>query len=97
MKVKRAAMLLCMIILSAPYGQFSPAKGESKSGDWAVDEKLFQTKCKLCHSLDRAKKAKKTREEWQSTIMRMKSYAPVLSDEEAKRIINYLTHHNGKQ
>ena len=97
MKVKLAVMLLCMIILSAPDGQSSPAKGESKSEDWTVVEKLLETKCKLCHSLDRAKKAKKTREEWQSTIMRMKSYAPVLTDKEAKLIIDYLTHHYGKQ
>jgi len=43
MKAKLAVMLLCMIILSAPDGQSSPAKGESKSETWTVAEKLFET------------------------------------------------------
>lgn len=59
-------------------------------------EKLFGTKCKLCHTLDRAKNTKKTYVEWQGTVTRMKSYAPVMTDEEAKLITDYLAFHYGK-
>ena len=90
--------MLIAAILGAAYWHYAFA--EEKKGrqqDWSVAEKLFETKCKLCHSIDRPKNAKKTYEEWKNTIMRMKSYAPVLTDEQAELITDYLSHHYGRK
>jgi hypothetical protein len=53
---------------------------------------LFEKKCSACHSIDRPKSKKKTAEEWQATVMRMKNVngCPI-TDEEAQIILDYLT------
>jgi len=60
-------------------------------------QSLFEQKCSICHSSDRAKSKKKTLNEWETTVMRMKNErgAPI-SDEEAKIIIDYLAKNYGK-
>lgn len=96
MNIKSAGVLIMVFVFSAICFQNSFAQDKSKQHDWSVNEKLFETKCKLCHSIDRAKKVNKTMEEWRSTVLRMKSYAPVLTDQEAKLIIDYLFHRYGR-
>lgn len=58
---------------------------------------LFEQKCNTCHSIERAKSKKKTQQEWESTVMRMKNVngAPI-TDEEAKIIIDYLSKNYSK-
>lgn len=97
MKLKLAVILIAVVLFSATHQQYLFAEEKIKQQDWSVAEKLFETKCKLCHSLDRPKKARKTPEEWKSAVTRMKSYAPVMTDEEAKLITDYLSHHYGRQ
>jgi len=90
--------MLIAAILGAAYWPYAFA--EEKKGrqqDWSTAEKLFEMKCKLCHSIDRPKNAKKTYEEWKSTVMRMKSYAPVITDEQAELITDYLSHRYGRK
>jgi hypothetical protein len=66
-------------------------------GQEATDAKaLFEKKCSICHSADRAKSAKKTNEEWMNTVTRMKNKTGNVSAEEAKIIIDYLTKTYGK-
>ena len=98
MKASLAALMLIAAILGAAYWHYAFA--EEKKGrqqDWSLAEKLFETKCKLCHSIDRPKNAKKTYEEWKSTVMRMKSYAPVITDEQAELITDFLSHRYGRK
>ncbi len=97
MKLKLPGILVAAVIFSATCPLYSFAEEKIKQKDWSVAEKLFETKCKLCHSLDRAKEAKKSLEEWGNTVTRMKSYAPVMTNEEAKLITDYLFHHYGRQ
>ena len=97
MKIPRAVIVISFLVCSMIQVQSSFAEGENRAIDWSVAENLFETKCKLCHSIDRPKKARKTPEEWQSTVMRMLSYAPVLTDKEAKLIIDYLSSHYRRQ
>jgi len=69
----------------------------ASSHEGKVDaEKLFESKCSVCHSIERPKSKKKTKAEWETTVMRMKNKngCPV-SDEEAKTIINYLSEKYG--
>jgi len=57
---------------------------------------LFESKCSLCHSTTKPTSKKKTNEEWEATVIRMKDVngAP-LSDEEATIIIDYLAENYG--
>ena len=52
---------------------------------------LFENNCGNCHSLDRPKSIKKTKEEWETTVLRMKKNGAAITDDEAKIIINYLS------
>jgi cytochrome c5 len=54
-------------------------------------EQLFESKCSLCHSIERPKSKKKSKEGWKTTVMRMKNKngCPI-TDEEAQMIIDYL-------
>ncbi len=63
-----------------------------------VDAKqLFENKCSFCHSLDRPRSKKMSKQGWESTVMRMKNTngAP-MSDEEAGIIIDYLAKEYGE-
>jgi cytochrome c5 len=52
---------------------------------------LFENNCGKCHNLDRSKSKKKTKDEWETTILRMKKNGATITDDEAKIITNYLT------
>ncbi len=55
-------------------------------------EALFEKKCNQCHSSERPKSKKKTPQEWETTVMRMKNKSGSnISDEEARMIIDYLS------
>ena len=57
-----------------------------------VDAKaLFESKCSACHTIDRPKGKKKSKEGWEATVTRMiKTNGARVTDEEAKAIIDYL-------
>ncbi|MCX7822132.1 MAG: photosystem P840 reaction-center cytochrome c-551 [Syntrophobacterales bacterium] len=58
---------------------------------------LFEAKCGVCHELDRPTSKKKSKEEWEKTVVRMKAKPKAsISDEEAKIITDYLATHYGK-
>lgn len=69
----------------------------SDEGEKGKAEQLFESKCSLCHSINRPKSKKKSREGWESTVMRMKNKngCPI-TDEEAKMIIDYLAEEHGE-
>ena len=60
-------------------------------------QKLFESKCSLCHTIERPRSKNKTKAGWETTVMRMKNTngAP-LTDEEARAIIDYLSGKHGK-
>jgi len=51
---------------------------------------LVDSKCSLCHTLDRVYTAEKTKAEWESTVDRMKTNGMVVTDEEYTTIVEYL-------
>jgi hypothetical protein len=67
-------------------------------GQGTTDAKtLFEKKCSVCHSADRAKSLKKTNEEWTKTVTRMQEKRKEnISNDEARIIIDYLTTTYGK-
>lgn len=52
---------------------------------------LFENNCGECHNLDRPESKKKTKDEWETTVLRMKQNGAAITDDEAKIIINYLS------
>ena len=67
----RATMLVFLSLAPLPV---------QSMGQEATDAKtLFEKKCSVCHSADRAKSLKKTNEEWTKTVTRMKEEKPRIS------------------
>jgi len=93
--MKKLTVCLSVAVSLVLSGLF--AHGTEKVAMDAVDVKaLFEEKCSVCHSADRAKKKQKTADEWTKTVIRMKNVngCPI-TDEEAKLIIDYLAKNYG--
>jgi hypothetical protein len=57
---------------------------------------LLDTRCSVCHSANRPKKAKKTREQWEQTVTRMIGKGAKLSEAEKAVLVDYLAKAHGK-
>jgi cytochrome c5 len=51
---------------------------------------LLETRCSVCHSADRPKQAKKTREQWDQTVARMIGKGAQLTEAEKTVLLDYL-------
>jgi len=84
---------LAMVFLIA-----SVVLAQNVQKDQPVDAKaLFETKCSTCHSIDRPMSKKKTEAKWTKNVARMRKHGCVLTDEEAKIIVDYLFKNYGKE
>ena len=65
----------------------------------AADGKtLFDTKCGVCHGIDRATARKETKEKWASIVKDMQGKkADWISDVEAAKVVEYLVLTHGKK
>ena len=65
----------------------------------AADGKtLFDTKCGVCHGIDRAIVRTETKEKWASIVKEMQGKkADWISDAEASKIVDYLAAEHGKK
>ncbi len=52
---------------------------------------LFEQKCSICHSIERPKSQRKTPEQWKNTVLRMRENGCPITDDEARKIIDYLS------
>jgi cytochrome c5 len=68
--------------------QEEPSTEPSPAGDGAA---LLEERCTVCHGLDRTTSARKTREQWEQTVVRMVSKGAELNEEEQEILIAYLT------
>jgi len=87
----RKIVVLFLVFCFFPFSWPPQSRAEGSGKD------LFEKKCSTCHSIQRAKSKRKTREQWEATVMRMKdrNRAPI-SAEEARIIIDYLVKSYGK-
>jgi cytochrome c5 len=67
--------------------QEEPPTEPSPAGDGAA---LLEERCTVCHGLDRTTSARKTREQWEQTVVRMVGKGAELNEEEQKILIAYL-------
>jgi mono/diheme cytochrome c family protein len=65
----------------------------------AADGKtLFETKCSVCHGVDRATARTETKEKWASLVKEMQGKkADWISDADAAKIVDYLAAEHGKK
>ncbi len=62
----------------------------------ADPEVLLRERCTRCHTLAPIQGARKSPEEWEKTVQRMRSKGAILTDEEARIIIQYLSRKGGQ-
>ena len=94
-----SVMLLVFAIGCAKQEPPKPAAPVAAPAAPAADGKtLFDTKCSVCHGLDRATVRKETKEKWASTIKDMQGKkADWISDADAAKILDYLVAEYGKK
>ena len=79
-----------------PVGQpTAPAQATAKpaatSAPAADGASLVESRCTVCHNLDRIKSAKKTKDQWTATVANMVSKGAKLTAAEQTIVIDYLT------
>jgi len=84
-----SGILLALAVYCSQEVSFSK---DSKEGG----RDLFEAKCSLCHGLDRPTSKRKTSEEWEKTVLRMKRNGAPITDKEMEIIVKYLSEHYGK-
>lgn len=82
-----------LILVGAAACASSDGAVESPEQREATDpaKAVVDSKCSLCHSLDRVYAADYTMSEWETTVARMKANGLVVTDEEYSTIIEYLS------
>ena len=89
-KIACSAVAALFALAAVPAGA-----SEGKDSDEAA-EKLFETKCSVCHPYKRAEDKRKSREDWEKTVTRMiKGNGAKITDAEAKTIVDYLAKERG--
>lgn len=86
--VALSTLCIALFFVSSHY----VSAGEEKNA-----QLLFGRKCGTCHSIEKPRSKKKTKAEWEKTVMRMKNVnmAPISSGE-ARVIVDYLARNYGK-
>ncbi|HOP40404.1 MAG TPA: hypothetical protein PLI53_05125 [Geobacteraceae bacterium] len=83
--MKRNVLTAVAISVAVAVTSFAAQQTPAVDGD-----KLLEQRCSVCHSSARAKKAQKTRAEWEKTVARMVGKGANLSEAEKKTLVDYL-------
>jgi mono/diheme cytochrome c family protein len=94
-----SVMLLAFAIGCAKQEPPKPAAPAAPVAAPAADGKtLFDTKCGVCHGIDRATARTETKEKWASIVKEMQGKkADWISDADAAKIVDYLAAEHGKK
>ena len=60
------------------------------------DRELFELRCSRCHEIKNPLSRTKTPEGWRRTVWAMRQRGATVSDEEARRIVDYLSRIRGR-
>ncbi|MEJ5300135.1 MAG: c-type cytochrome [Thermodesulforhabdaceae bacterium] len=85
---KKAFLILFFLLLALAFLNI-----ESYGDD---PRQLFEKKCNACHSSEKPKSLRKSKQDWEKTVLRMKNKkGSNISDEEAQIIIEFLSNNYG--
>jgi mono/diheme cytochrome c family protein len=75
-----------------------PPKPAAPAAPAADGKALFESKCSVCHGLDRATVRKETKEKWASILKEMQGKkADWISDADASKIVDFLAAEHSKK
>ena len=94
-----SVMLLAFAIGCAKQEPPKPAAPAAPAAAPVADGKtLFDTKCSVCHGIDRATARRESKEKWASIVKDMQGKkADWISDADAAKIVDYLAAEHGKK
>lgn len=94
-----SVMLLAFAVGCAKQEPPKPAAPAAAPAAPELDGKtLFESKCSVCHGIDRATARTETKEKWAEIVKTMQGKkADWISDAEASKIIDYLAAEHGKK
>jgi mono/diheme cytochrome c family protein len=76
----------------------APAPATPAQADVSGPKALFEQKCSVCHTTERATTRQETKEGWAELVKKMQAKQPgSISDEEAGRIVDFLASEHGKK
>lgn len=82
-------LLFCQLFINIIYA--------GSKEEMTAEKSLFETKCSLCHEMERPLSKRKDKDGWTETVKRMQSKkAGHISDAEAENIIAYLVYNRGE-
>ncbi|MFH0803424.1 MAG: hypothetical protein V2A78_13705 [bacterium] len=86
-----AAWLIMMALLVAcNSGSSKPAQAPPSATPAPDGATLLETRCSACHSADKPKQARKTRDQWEQTVTDMIGKGAQLTEAEKKVLVDYL-------
>ena len=81
-----------------PAAPAAPAAAAPAAAPAADGKTLFETKCSVCHGIDRATASTETKEKWGSIVKEMQGKkADWITDADASKIVDYLALEHGKK
>ncbi|NIT34962.1 MAG: hypothetical protein GTN49_00445 [candidate division Zixibacteria bacterium] len=83
-------------VREAPASTAAPYEAEAAPATETAGQTLLESRCAVCHTLDRVKKKKLDRAGWENIIQRMKKNGAKVNDEEREALVEYLTATYGK-
>ena len=92
------ALSVMLLAFAIGCAKQEPPKPAAPAAPAAAGKTLFEAKCSVCHSLDRATSLTGTKEKWTSIVKEMQGKkADWISDAEASKIVDYLAAEHGKK
>lgn len=97
------AVGLVLMVLAAACGSSSSEPTQAPSVDTAIPTEapaangatLLETRCSICHGVDRTTNLTKTADEWEQTVTRMIGNGAQLTDAEKSVLVEYLVANYG--
>jgi len=77
-----------LLVLPVAFGADAQKAGDGKA--------VFESKCLKCHKVEKFKKIRNDRKEWDMVLRRMERNSCILSEPEAKAVADYLTKEYGE-
>jgi competence ComEA-like helix-hairpin-helix protein len=94
---KAACVLLVVAVFWAAGAAQEPAKPDQKTPEEIKAEQMFTSVCIKCHTADRVVGTRRSRSQWEETIVTMQTArGAVITDEEFETVLNFLVKEHGR-